>query len=90
VLTSEIVVAKIEGVEEVVNMALTNVVEIICVEINVVGNIVELVIFEAIGKIDLLCVLPFIEKTVARTTTIIIRNMIRAIKYLFLTSCFGL
>jgi hypothetical protein len=56
VLASEIVVAKIEGVEEVVNIVFINVVEVICVEINVLANIMELVIFEAIGKTDLLCV----------------------------------
>lgn len=89
-LASEIVVAKMEVVEKVVNMVFTNVVEVICFEINVVANIVELVIFEAIGKINLLCVFPLIEKTVARTTTMIIRNTITAIKYLSLTLCLGL
>ena len=39
VLASETVVAKIEGVDEVVNIVLTNVVDTICVEISVVAKL---------------------------------------------------
>jgi hypothetical protein len=89
VLTSEIVVAKIDGVEEVVNMVVTNVVEIICVETNVVAEIVELVVLCERGTTRLIC--PFLtEKTEARTTMRITRSIMRHIKYLFLISCRGL
>lgn len=50
-----------------------------------VANIMELVKSgEVMGMVGILCTLPLIAKTVARMTTIMIRNMIRAKSIFFL------
>jgi hypothetical protein len=86
VLTSEIVVAKIE--DDDVNSVLTKVVGIILVEITVVAKGIEREA-GAVGMTWFLCAF-LVPKTVARITMMATRKMMRAIKYLLFIPCFGL
>ena len=92
VLTSEIVVARRDGVDEVVNIVVTNVVETICVEISVVLNSakgVEVVVLCGVGMTGGLCAF-LIDNTDARMATRMTRKMTMAIQIIHLIFFLGL